>query len=263
MPDIFINYRTGDEEGTATLLERELSRRFGSDRVFRASKSIEAGQKFPQALITAVRRSSVLLPVIGLRWMEASSADGSRALDNPEDWTRREIIEAFESGALIVPVLVDRAPRLKRADLPLVLSGLADHQYRRLDLRNAEADLTRIGNDLAALVPQLAAADRLGVGHDQRRLDDTDDGEIRSAGIQIRAREIRSRQRGGIGNLTGGFSGTFVSEPSGPVHTGSGHQYTAPRFSGDGMGVNYIAGKHSGTVRTNIDNSRCPEDGDR
>ncbi|MFJ6769704.1 toll/interleukin-1 receptor domain-containing protein [Kitasatospora sp. NPDC091257] len=261
MPDIFINYRTGDEEGTATLIERELSRRFGSERVFRASKSIEAGQRFPEALITAVRRSSVLLPVIGSRWVDARSADGGRALDNPEDWTRREIIEAFESGALIVPILVDRAPRLRRAELPSALAGLADHQYRRLDLRDADADLTRIANDLADLVPQLAAVDHQNASDDQRRSAEDDD--PRYHGVQIRAHEIRSRQRGGIGNLAGGFSGTFISESSGPVHTGSGDQHTAPRFSGDGMGVTYIAGKHSGTLRTDVDNRRRPEGGAR
>ncbi|MEN3298867.1 MAG: hypothetical protein V7633_925 [Pseudonocardia sp.] len=36
----FINYRTGDEDGTAALLDRELSRLVGSDAIFRAGKSI-------------------------------------------------------------------------------------------------------------------------------------------------------------------------------------------------------------------------------
>ncbi|MGW9207376.1 toll/interleukin-1 receptor domain-containing protein [Embleya sp. NPDC055664] len=254
MPDIFVNYRTGDEEATAALVDHELSRRFGSERVFRAGKSIEPGRRFPQALITALRRSSVLLAVIGSGWMEARAAQGGRALDDPEDWTRREIIEALESGSLVIPVLVGRAVRLERELLPPALADLADHQYRRLDHRNIEVGLAQLGNNLAELVPQLAAADR----------DRCRDGEARGdtdmavekeyfRGVQTRAHDVRHTQRGGIGNLVGDLSGTFISEPQAPVHTGTGDQYNAPRFSGDNTGLNYTAGDSSGTIRQRFD----------
>ncbi|WP_405743552.1 toll/interleukin-1 receptor domain-containing protein [Streptomyces sp. NBC_01525] len=168
MPDVFINYRTGDEEATATLLERELSRRFGTERIFRASKSIGAGQNFPQALLTAVRRCHVLLAVIGPRWADARTGDGRRALGDPGDWTRRELLEATGSATRIIPVLVGPTARLRRAELPEALAGLADLQYRRLNHRNADADLRRIADDLAALVPSLAAVDRLRAGERTR-----------------------------------------------------------------------------------------------
>lgn len=78
MPQIFVNYRTDDEEATATLVDRELSRVFGNENVFKASKSIGPGSRFPQELLTAVRRSSVLLAVIGPRWLKTGGAgDGA------------------------------------------------------------------------------------------------------------------------------------------------------------------------------------------
>ncbi|GLF93637.1 TIR domain-containing protein [Streptomyces yaizuensis] len=268
MPDIFVNYRTGDAEAEATMIDRELSRRFGSERVFRAGKSIPAGRPFPQQLITAVRRSSVLLAVIGARWTEARTAGGGRALDDPGDWTRREILEAMESGALVIPVLVGGVGRLDPSTLPQVLAALADHQYRRLDIRDPDPGLTRLADDLAELVPALDDVDTdrrsdRRAGHERQPEGDRDEtpGQRRDSRIQsrIQARDIQQRQRGGIGNVGGDFSGTFVSEPQGPVNTGpgaqhnTGDQYNAPRFSGDNRGVNYTAGDNSGTVEQRFD----------
>ncbi|GAA4695086.1 TIR domain-containing protein [Streptomyces youssoufiensis] len=254
---IFVNYRTGDGEATATLVERELSRSFGSENVFKASKSIGAGHRYPREIIRAVRRSSVLLAVIGRDWMDARDADGQVALEKPDDWTRREILEAFETGVLVIPLLVDGAERLSPEKLPEALGELADCQYRRLNHRNAETDLARLTDDLISLVPDLAtAAQATGYAQPQRELDGRETPSTEQAGeARVRAHVIKHRQRGGIGSLNGDFSGTFVSEPQGPVHTGSGHLYQAheqqlaPRFSGDGMGVNYVAGDNSGTMR--------------
>nr|WP_234347941.1 toll/interleukin-1 receptor domain-containing protein [Streptomyces specialis] len=231
-----MNYRTGDEEGVATLIERELSRRFGDERVFRASKSIAPGHRFPRELLNAVRRSDVLLVVIGPRWTEARNQEGRRALDDPEDWTRREILEAFESGALVVPVLVGKATRLDRDALPPPLLELADYQYRRLDTRNAEADLTRLANDLADLLPQLAAVD---TDRRRERNQETTDraGNDTAAGRSIRTQthDTRYKQRGGIGTLNGDLSGTFVNESQGPIHTGQGHQYYSAHVPSDNV----------------------------
>ncbi|WP_327678740.1 TIR domain-containing protein [Kitasatospora sp. NBC_00458] len=238
MPDIFVNYRTIDEDTGATLIERELSRRFGSERVFRASKSIKAGRRFPQELLTAVRRSSVLVAVIGDRWADARGADGRRALDDPEDWTRREIVEAFESGALVVPVLIGRATRLNRRDLPPELVELADCQYRRLDTRNAEADLARLGDDLAEALPQLAEAERQ-ISRIEAESDDVAGSRVgRVDGGVVQAGDYHHQQDGGASNVSN--SGTFINTANGPLHTGSGDQNNEIRnggpvtFNGDG-----------------------------
>ncbi|WP_031067440.1 toll/interleukin-1 receptor domain-containing protein [Streptomyces sp. NRRL WC-3742] len=249
MPDIFINYRTSDEDTTATLIERELSRRFGSESVFRASKSIPIGKPFPQELLTAVRRSSVLIAVIGARWVDARDRDGGRALDDPEDWTRREILEAFESGALVVPVLVGRATRLDRSDLPAALAELADCQYLRFDNRDAESGLRRLGDDLASAIPRLAEAEQRIIR--ESAAEGTDCEADRTGGGVVRARTYRHEQSGGIGNVNGDV-GTFINTASGQVHTGSGTQSTTIRRGGvefHGDGGNYI---ENGTVNNDF-----------
>ncbi|MFJ9211469.1 toll/interleukin-1 receptor domain-containing protein [Streptomyces sp. NPDC102264] len=267
MPLIFVNYRTDDEEATATLVDRELSRVFGNENVFRASKSIGPGSRFPQELLTAVRRSSVLLAVIGPRWLEVGGSEGRSPLEDESDWTRREIEEALETGAVVIPLLVGGAKRLRSEDLPAEIRDLADCQYRRLNHRNVDADLVRLSDDLVKLLPELADTARSNgfqsssaVSDDNRGVEPDESGEDR-----VRARVIKHRQRGGIGNLNGDFSGTFVSEPQGPVHTGSGHLYQAreqhlgPRISSDGGAVNYVADNH-GEVQQGDRNGR-PEDG--
>ncbi|MFJ9517632.1 toll/interleukin-1 receptor domain-containing protein [Kitasatospora sp. NPDC101801] len=257
MPEIFVNYRTRDEDSTATLIERELSRRFGTDRVFRASKSIKIGQAFPQELLIAVRRSSVLLAVIGRQWANAQTADGRRALDDPADWTRREISEAFDSGALVVPVLVGRDTRLDPRDLPPEIARLADCQYRRFDTRDAESNLRRIGDDLAEAIPQLALAERqitTGFGSTDAPPEDFD----RSGTSVVRAGEYRHQQSGGIGNI-GHDVGTFINNASGPVHTGPGPQHNTIRNGSvelHGDGSNYL---EHGTVNSEFGSRRDRE----
>lgn len=124
MPHVFINYRTGDGERTAALLDQELSRRFGQDRVFRASRSIAPGHAYPEVLLTALRHSSVLLAIVGPDW-----TNFRRRLQDPDDWVRKEIEAAFECGLIVVPVLDGRkTDRLSKAALPPELARLADLQ---------------------------------------------------------------------------------------------------------------------------------------
>jgi hypothetical protein len=226
MPLIFVNYRTGDEEATATLVERELSRVFGDTNVFRASKSISPGQRFPLEIRRAVRRSSVLLAVIGERWLRTGPGGGRTALEDPDDWVRREIAEAFDTGVLVVPLLVGRAGRLGYEDLPDELAELADCQYVRFDHRNADSDLSRLAARLTDALPELAEAARRH-GHDPAAgpAPATNAAGRNPDEARERPLVVNERQRGGIGMVGGDFSGTWVSDPSGPVHTGSGHLY--------------------------------------
>ena len=112
MPSVFINYRTSDSLATATLLDRELSSRFGEEEIFRAGRCIGGGKKFPEEIRKALRKCDVLLALIGPGWRDARTADGGRALDDEDDWVRCELVEALALGLTVIPVLLDRTPRL-------------------------------------------------------------------------------------------------------------------------------------------------------
>ncbi|MEV6807268.1 toll/interleukin-1 receptor domain-containing protein [Streptomyces sp. NPDC051132] len=263
MPDVFVNYRTGDEESAATMIARELARRFGDERIFFASNSIEPGHRYPAELVRAVEECEALLAVIGPRWAEVAGADGRPALEAEQDWTRREIQTALDRGILVIPVLVGKATRIDRSVLPKDLLELADYQYRRFDHRNAESDLTTLGDILARLLPELGARDR-----DARAVRERAEGKSRekpardTGQTRMRTRDVGD-VRGGIGNLNGGLSGTFVNGPQGPVNTGRGHQYNAPHFEGDNTGVQFTAGDNSGTVHQRFERERRHSDDER
>src|SRR5215475_3385591 len=157
---VFINYRGEDSHSYAALLYTELSRHFGTELVFLDSESIPAGADFVAQLLARVRGCAVLLAVIGPRWLSATDAEGRRRIDDPADWIRRELAEAFAAGVQVIPVLTDSADLPGEAELPAEIAGLRRCQYRRLRHREATADLERLRGDLVRADPVLAAAAR-------------------------------------------------------------------------------------------------------
>ncbi|OLF09250.1 toll/interleukin-1 receptor domain-containing protein [Actinophytocola xanthii] len=190
MAAIFINYRTPDEPAYAVLLKQELSRVFGECAVFLAATMVPAGEDFERELLRRVRGAEVLLAVVGPRWLSATNAAGTRALDDPDDWVRREITEAFDNGVRVVPVLTGPTPRLTDAPLPAELARLATCQYLRLRHNDFPADLARIVEELTALVtaPRARSPERGGAAvtlNGEAR----DNGRVYQAGRDLHLRE--------------------------------------------------------------------------
>jgi hypothetical protein len=117
-----VRFAPADRAFLAALLHRlpvrccTRSARSGSAVVFRASRSIPVGADFVPCLLTALRGCSVLLVVIGRRWLHGANGAPSR-LHTPTDW-RREIADAFDNGVRVVPVLLDTAPSAARPARP-------------------------------------------------------------------------------------------------------------------------------------------------
>jgi TIR domain len=118
---VFINYRGEYRQTAAALIDRELTARFGADLVFLDSRSIPVGSDFAKELLGRVRACSVLLVVIGPRWLTLTDEAGQRRIDDPRDWLRREIVEAFTHGLRVV-----RRPWASEENLPATL----DEQQR-------------------------------------------------------------------------------------------------------------------------------------
>jgi hypothetical protein len=152
MGGVFINYRTGDGDWAATFISRELAVKFGSDDVFFASKSIRVGEDFVTRILDRLRQCDVFLAVIGSRWLTATDRQGSRRLDNPDDWVRREIAEAFRSGLRVIPIFLDGTAALGEGELPDDISMLARCQYLRLHHRNDDRDIARVLDELTEIL---------------------------------------------------------------------------------------------------------------
>jgi hypothetical protein len=153
---VFINYRGADSDTAAVLIDRELTARFGSDQVFLDSRSIPAGTDFVEELLRRLRTCSVLVVVIGPRWLTLTDAAGRRRIDDPQDWIRREIYEAFTHGLRVVPVLTDDVALPVEGDLPAELAGLSRRQYLPLRRRYTTVDLAYLVERITETDPELA-----------------------------------------------------------------------------------------------------------
>jgi hypothetical protein len=217
MPEIFINYRSGDGDHLAATLDEALRNRFGDAAVFRDGRSIRPGSEYPHELLTQLRRSRAVLIAVGPGWVTAPE------LRHEDDWVRREIIEAHACRIPLIPILGGPAvPWLRKDQLPSELSWLAEYQSLRFNPYDASTDLIRIGDELAIAIPELP---------DRRQPGPAPSPE---------AGPGNSVSGGGQGTLvqgrdfSGDIAGTVYKDNTGPFHTGSGDQHIIrPSFARD------------------------------
>ena len=138
---IFINYRRGEDQAAAGRLYDQLEATFTRERIFIDVDNIAPGRDFTEELATRVEQCDVFLAVIGRRWADVVDVDGSRRLDNPNDWVRVEIESAQRLGKHIIPVLVDGAEMPRPEKLPDVLQRFARRNAARLTHERFRADV--------------------------------------------------------------------------------------------------------------------------
>lgn len=152
--EVFINYRgAADSLYAADVLYTGLVQVLGPDRVFLDSESIKPGTDFVMTLLQRVRSARVVLAVIGPHWLTATGPEGRRRIDDPADWTRRELAEAFEAGVPVIPVLTDTAVMPVEAELPADIATLGRTQGVLLRQRYAQADIALLLGTLIHLLP--------------------------------------------------------------------------------------------------------------
>jgi hypothetical protein len=123
--DIFLSYRRQDSQSATGRLADHLDANFGAARVFRDHDSIVAGEDFVDAIRRSVEVATVLLVVVGPRWLNAADGTGRRRLDDPHDFVRLEIELALAGDVAVVPVLVEDATMPSETDLPPSLAGFS------------------------------------------------------------------------------------------------------------------------------------------
>ncbi|TWU08052.1 toll/interleukin-1 receptor domain-containing protein [Stieleria varia] len=125
MTKIFINYRRDDSAHFAGRICERLEREFGSNDVFMDVDNIPLGVDFRQHLHDAVSRCSVMIVVIGDKWLQVIDDSGARRLDDPKDFVRIEIESAIKNEIVIIPVLPANVAMPREEDLPETLRPLA------------------------------------------------------------------------------------------------------------------------------------------
>lgn len=162
MGGVFINYRTVDNPLGAATIHDWLARKLGSHQVFRDCVSLDAGTHYPTAIRSALENADVLIAVIGPQWLTLKDPEtGTRLIDRPADWVRREIATAFERGIAILPVLLKDTPENAyhptAAELPVDIRRLATIQALEMSQRRLGADLAHLAKTLARSHPALVS----------------------------------------------------------------------------------------------------------
>jgi hypothetical protein len=131
---IFISYRRLDSAAQALALRVELESNLRAVQVFMDTHHIEAGDNWADQIESALDSSKVIIAVIGNSW-EATTGEGQRRIDSPDDWIHRELKFALENRRQgLVPILVDGASPRSSEELPNPLRELASIEALRIDL---------------------------------------------------------------------------------------------------------------------------------
>jgi hypothetical protein len=149
---VFISYRRSDSSGYAGRLSDELERHYGYKVAFHDIDSIDAGEDFVVSLQKALETARVCIVLIGDDWLSETLPDGTRRLDDPADFVRREVEMALANNhMLVLPVLVEGARMPAESQLPATLGKLAR-------LQAVELSESRWSYDLQQLIKVLARA---------------------------------------------------------------------------------------------------------
>jgi TIR domain len=153
---IFVNYRRGDTAYAAGWLYDRLAEHFGG-QVFKDVDSIEPGEDFVEKITHAVASCDVLLALIGDRWLTITDADGTRRLDNPDDFVRLEIEAGLTRDVRVIPILVAGTSMPDASDVPASLAKLVRHQALVLSPSHFNADLSPLLRALDSTLTQAHA----------------------------------------------------------------------------------------------------------
>ncbi|MFE2292673.1 toll/interleukin-1 receptor domain-containing protein [Streptomyces sp. NPDC059452] len=155
MAGIFINYRTGDGDEAAVAIDGELLKVFGKSRVFRDRRNMGAGTDFPPELRAQLEKSTVLLVLIGSKWLRLKEkGTGKRRIDLAHDFVREEIRTSLEQRKLVIPVLLDLDSDLPGADeLPEDIARLSQRQAARVRVPYTHIDVKPLVKELRRHVP--------------------------------------------------------------------------------------------------------------
>jgi hypothetical protein len=154
MGGIFISYRRQDAPGYAGRLYDSLAGHFGEGVIFMDIGAIQPGQDFTERINEALNSCDVLLAVIGPQWSTITDADGSRRLEDPDDFVGLEVHSALKrTDVVVIPVLVGGGRVPAREELPPSLVELRRRQALELSEERWRYDVDRLISVLEGPLP--------------------------------------------------------------------------------------------------------------
>lgn len=141
---IFISYQRADSQHAAGRLNTLLALNAAIDSVFFDRTSIGIARRWKDALLDEIKRTDVVLAVIGPSW-------NTERLYNDDDQVRFELRTAHGLGKLFVPVIVDGGEIPQKSRLPEDIRWLVDWQAFKIHLETFDRDVGYLTEDLIKL----------------------------------------------------------------------------------------------------------------
>jgi WD40 repeat protein len=132
MPKISISYRRADSEAMTGRIFDRLSMHYGKDAIFRDIDNIPPGIDFRVHINETLRKTHVLLAVIGPNWVGASGGEALR-IQQESDAVRVEIETALRRRLPLIPVLIGNTVMPGSEQLPPSLKDFAFRNAVRVD----------------------------------------------------------------------------------------------------------------------------------
>ena len=150
---IFISYRRSDTQGYAGRLSDSLENYFGGNRIFRDIDDIIGGSEFAKDIEDQMSSADAVIILIGPKWLSVSNEDGTRRIDNPEDWVVQEIVSSIELGIPLFPVLIEDTILPRKNELPENLAPILNYNAITITDRNWDSDVLGLGKIISLDVP--------------------------------------------------------------------------------------------------------------
>lgn len=158
---IFISYRSSDGKDKATALARDLGAVFGDAQIFLDKDDLRGGSRWRDEVQQLLDQRPVLLLLMTPQLLAATDEAGRLRITDPDDPVRRELADALEANAQIVPLLCDGFDSPPAAnELPPPFDQIGERTWRKLRAYDWQGDVQRLVDDLRALgVPALVATE--------------------------------------------------------------------------------------------------------
>ena len=119
-----------------------------TSRCFSICESIQPGDDFADAIDKGIASATVVIALIGPAWLTATLPDGTRRLDDVNDFVRLELRAALDRRVPVIPLLLGGTAMPKAGDLPPDMAGLARRQALELSDSRWDYDFDRLATTI-------------------------------------------------------------------------------------------------------------------
>ena len=149
MPKISISYRRADSEAMTGRIFDRLSNHYGKDAIFRDIDNIPPGIDFRIHINETLRKTHILLAIIGPNWL------GAERIQQESDAVRVEIETALRRRLPLIPVLIGNTIMPGSDQLPPSLKDFAFRNAVRVDTgQDFDYHMDRLIRSIDAILSQ-------------------------------------------------------------------------------------------------------------